>query len=327
MNNELMMKPSELKQSIIDLVRKKRPAYIEGSPGIGKSDSVRAAANDINHELIDIRANLFDPVDLRGVPFVEGGQTKWAIPDFLPKHKGPGIILIDELPAAPQSVQAAFYQLTLDRQLGDYKLPDGWAIVAAGNLETDRAVVHKMPSALANRFTHIRLTVNLDDWLDWATQNGIDPSIVAFIRYRPELLTNFNPAEKINATPRTWAFASDIIGMTHEHKLLAGTVGEGPATEFAAFLKIYRDLPNPDDVLDDPDAHEVPKDISARYALSAALSVRANEDNFSNLVKFSEKFPAEFMAVTIKDSVKRNPQLINNTEFQQWALKHAKNLL
>jgi hypothetical protein len=208
------MKPSEISSSLQLLSRIQKPAFLWGPPGAGKSQVVAQVAAALSIRLIDIRAVLLDPVDLRGLPTVEHGKAAWAIPAFLPED-GAGILFLDELNAAPPLVQAACYQLVLDRALGDYRLPDGWTVFAAGNREGDRAVTSRMSSALANRFVHLPFEPDLDDWSCWAMGPGdLRPEVVAFLRWRPELLHRFDPAEKAFPSPRAWASVSHILAAT-----------------------------------------------------------------------------------------------------------------
>jgi MoxR-like ATPase len=176
------MKPSDIASSLQLLAQIQKPAFVWGPPGVGKSQVVAQVAALLGIRLIDIRAVLLDPVDLRGLPTVEQGRAAWAIPAFLPED-GAGILFLDELNAAPPLVQAACYQLVLDRALGEYRLPDGWAVFAAGNREGDRAVTSRMSSALANRFVHLVFEPDLDDWSQWAMGPGdLRPEVVAFLR-------------------------------------------------------------------------------------------------------------------------------------------------
>jgi MoxR-like ATPase len=159
------VKPTEIRKALETLIPLQQPAFVWGAPGVGKSDTMRQVTAALNRVLIDIRAVLLDPVDLRGLPSINGdSRAHWCPPAFLPTG-GEGVLFLDELNAAPPLTQAACYQLVLDRQLGEYRLPDGWTVIAAGNRETDKAVTHRMPSALANRFVHLDFEVNLDDWV------------------------------------------------------------------------------------------------------------------------------------------------------------------
>jgi MoxR-like ATPase len=203
------MKPSDIASSLQLLAQIQKPAFVWGPPGVGKSQIVAQVAALLGIRLIDIRAILLDPVDLRGLPTVEQGRAAWATPAFLPED-GSGILFLDELNAAPPLVQAACYQLVLDRAVGEYRLPDGWTVFAAGNREGDRAVTSRMSSALANRFVHLVFEPDLDDWSRWAMGPGdLRPEVVAFLRWRPELLHHFEPTESLSLA------ASLGVGLAH----------------------------------------------------------------------------------------------------------------
>ena len=170
------MRPSHVCEALHHLVRIRQPVFLWGPPGVGKSRLVADVARRQGRKLYDLRAVLLDPVDLRGLPRIsDEGITSWCVTEFLPHPQDTekGILFLDELNAAPPLVQAACYQLILDRRVGQYRLPDGWAVVAAGNRESDRAVTYRMPSALANRMVHLDVECHIDDWLDWARANGI----------------------------------------------------------------------------------------------------------------------------------------------------------
>jgi len=195
------MKASSLSNALRVLVAARRPVFIWGGPGVGKSSVVKQLAATLNVPLQDVRALLLDPVDLRGLPFLgSDGRSKWATPEFLPQN-GNGILFLDELNVAPAMVQASCYQLVLDRKLGEYTLPDGWAIIAAGNRDSDRAVTTRMPTPLRNRFVHLEFEVDVQEWSEWAIRAGIRPEVIAFLRFRPELLSAFD--RDVNGAPST----------------------------------------------------------------------------------------------------------------------------
>lgn len=318
------MKPSTLKGCLETLIQIRRPAMIWGSPGVGKSDLVRQVAAGLGMDLRDVRAVLLDPVDLRGLPTVSNGLTAWAPPAFLPTN-GSGLLFLDEVNAAAPIVQAACYQLTLDRALGEYQLPDGWTVVAAGNRETDRAVTSRMPSALANRLSHLDFEPDLDDWCRWALGAGIVPEVIAFLRFRPELLNAFDPkaASRAFPTPRSWERVSEILAagpaVEIEHELFTGTVGEGAAAELIGFLRIYRQLPSPDAVLLAPEQADVPTDPAVLYALTGALIRKASDANFDRVVTYGNRLPPEFSVLLVRDAVTRVPGLQQTRAFQGWA--------
>lgn len=220
------MKASAISTALRTLVAARQPVFVWGGPGIGKSAVVRQLAQLLNIPLQDVRALLLDPVDLRGLPFLGAdGRSKWATPEFLPKD-GAGILFLDELNAAPAMVQAACYQLVLDRKLGEYTLPKDWAIVAAGNRDGDRAVTTRMPTPLRNRFVHLEFEVDLQEWSEWAIGTGIRPEAIAFLRFRQELLSAFDRDANAFPSPRSWEFVSRILDASPdtcvEHELFAG---------------------------------------------------------------------------------------------------------
>jgi hypothetical protein len=322
------MKPTRVIEALKTCISAKQPAYIWGPPGVGKSEVVAKIAADLKHTLIDIRAVLLDPVDLRGLPHIENGEAVWSPPGFLPKGKGKFILFLDELNAAPPLVQAACYQLVLDRKIGEYTLPKDAVVLAAGNRETDRAVTSRMPSPLANRFAHIDFDVDLDDWVNWGLGNGVRTEVLAFQRFRPGLLYNFDPKrnEKAFATPRSITFLSRLMDASNgeiDYDLVKGVVGEGYAAEFIGFLKIFRGLPDPDMVLMAPDKADVPDDPATLYAICGAVARKASEQNMKNVVKYANRLPVEFSVLLIRDCIVKDGTLLKTRAFVEWSSRNS----
>jgi hypothetical protein len=317
------MNASAISTALRILVTAKQPVFIWGGPGIGKSAVVRQLAEDMTVPLHDVRALLLDPVDLRGLPFLGAdGRSKWATPEFLPQD-GAGILFLDELNAAPAMVQASCYQLVLDRKLGEYTLPKGWAIVAAGNRDSDRAVTTRMPTPLRNRFVHLEFEVDLQEWSAWAIEAGIRPEVIAFLRFRQELLSAFDRDANAFPSPRSWEFVSRILDampeQSVEHELFAGTVGAGPATEFSAFLKTFRELPNIDAILLNPLKAPVPENAAAQYAVASALAHCATDTNFDRICTYLGRMPTEFSVLCVRDASLRQPAVQHTPAFTRWA--------
>ena len=250
------MRPSDVSKALAALVPTRRPIYLWGPPGVGKSSVVRQAAQALGLGLVDVRATLLDPVDLRGLPRLDSDRAIWCPPAFLPSA-GEGVLFLDELAQAAPLVQSACLQLTLDRRIGEYELPAGWSVIAASNRSEDRAGTHRLISPLANRFVHLDLEVSHDDWQAWAVANAIAPEVRAFLQYRPALLFQFDAAANPRAfpTPRAWQFVSDVTAKCPGdllHPVVAGCVGDGPAAEFLGFLRLYRELPDLDPVSGKP---------------------------------------------------------------------------
>ena len=326
------MKPVHIKESLKTLIPLKQPLFIWGPPGVGKSQLVAQVAEELHMNLIDIRAVLLDPVDLRGLPSVQDGKAHWAPPSFLPTE-GEGVLFLDELNAAPPLVQAACYQLVRDRKVGEYTLPDGWTVIAAGNRDGDRAVTHRMPSALANRFVHLDFTVDVESWIAWAEEEGLPEEIRAFIRFRPNLLHNFDPKknEKAFPSPRSWEFAAGIVAMEIdpelELSLLKGTVGPGAAVEFAGFSRMFRQLPDPDGVISHPSTATVPEEPATLYALCEALANKAGEDTAESIITYASRLPSEFGVLLVRDAVKNHRGVVESPAFSHWATANSDVLL
>ena len=323
------MKPQELRVVLNSLIEQKLPVFIWGSPGIGKSSIVKQIAKEKNLEFIDVRLTLLDPTDLKGIPFYnkESNEAVWASPDFLPKDKdSKGILFLDEINSAPPSIQAAAYSLILDRKVGNYTLPDGWAIVAAGNLESDRGVVYHLPSPLANRFVHLSLDVDYNQWRVWAIKSGINAEVIAFLAYDNDKLFTFEPTsnQKAFATPRSWEFVSNILDTNLDEKILletiAGAVGKEVANSFFAFRKVMSKLPPIDDILEGKEV-EFEQNAQILIALTTGLSIKAlnaTKEQLTNILKFSYKLPKEFAIMLIKDMQQSGIELESLDEFDNW---------
>lgn len=320
------MKASAISSALHALCAAAQPVFIWGGPGIGKSALVRRFAAELRIPLRDVRALLLDPVDLRGLPFLgSDGRSKWATPEFLPQE-GAGVLFLDELNAAPAMVQASCYQLVLDRKLGEYSLPEGWAIVAAGNRDSDRAVTTRMPTPLRNRFVHLEFDVDLQEWSEWAIQSGIRAEVIAFLRFRPELLSVFDRDANAFPSPRSWEFVSRILESRAkpavEHELLAGAVGSGAATELSAFLRMFRELPNIDAILLNPLTETVPENAAAQYAVASALARCASDGNFDRICLYLDRMPTEFRVLCVRDASLRQPAIRHTAAYTKWAIEH-----
>ena len=279
-----------------------------------------------------------EPSDLRGIPFRVGDHVEWAVPAMLPdaqRHGPDGILFLDEINAAPPSVSAAAYQLILDRRLGEYRVPTGWAIVAAGNRQGDRGVTYTMPAPLANRFSHFEVETHLDDWVAWAYAHGIDERIIAFLRFRPELLFDFDPAHNPIAfpSPRSWEFAHRGLQKfgTHPQLLrdtLQACVGAAAGIELHAFVSSLDRMPDLDEIIA---GHEVavPKEIDLQYAVAAALvarAIRSREDPkrleiLGHILRYARRFPQREMGVMLVSDMHRaiGELLFQAPEFANWA--------
>jgi hypothetical protein len=329
------MKAKDISRSLDKLIESQIPVFVWGSPGIGKSSIIKQIAVDKGLEFVDLRLSLLDPTDLKGIPFFDkdNNEAVWASPNFLPKNPdSKGILFLDEINTAPPSVQASAYQLVLDRKVGDYELPKGWSIVAAGNHESDRGVVYRMPPPLANRFVHLSMEVSFEDWKGWAYENGIDSSIIAFLNYDNEKLFDFDPSknQKSFPTPRSWEYVHKVLDSGVEPTLLmeiiSGAVGSDSATAFMSFRKVMHRLPNIEKLLANEDV-EVEHDSQVLFALIAGIitNIKQNSsrDKIDNALKFSLTLPKEFSVMLVKDMQQNKINVEASTAWEDWVEEFA----
>lgn len=314
------------------------PVMLWGPPGVGKSDMVREVAHRHRAPVIDIRLSQMEPSDLRGIPFRLDGTVEWAIPSLLPnaqRHGHEGILFLDEITSAPPTVSAAAYQLILDRRLGEYQVPEGWAIFAAGNRQGDRGVTYSMPAPLANRFSHFEVETHLDDWVAWAYRHNIDERIIGFLRFRPELLFDFDPAHNPVAfpSPRSWEFAHRALQKFQGHpQLLQGTlqacVGPAAGVELNAFVNSLDKMPDLDAILAGEEV-PAPDEIDLQYAVAAALvgrAIRAHEAGdgarvHGRILDYARQFPQREMGVMLVSDMHRaiGEAIFALPQFSDWA--------
>jgi len=327
------MRASDLTKSLRALVAQKVPTFLWGAPGIGKSSIVKEIAKSRDVGFIDLRLALMDPTDLKGIPFYdkESHTALWAPPAFLPSE-GEGILFLDELNSAPPAVQSSAYQLILDRRVGEYILPDGWAIVAAGNREGDRGVTYRMPAPLANRFVHFELEVSVDDWREWAYRVGVDSRIIAYISYKNEHLFTFDAKKETKsfATPRSWEYVANILKSNIEPSLLldtiAGAVGRDVAVGFLSFLRVMERLPNIEAILQAKES-SYSDEVDVLYALSSgvvsAYLQNPSQEALENLLLYTLEMKSEFAVMIVQDLQRSGVSMEHSSAFKKWVEKFA----
>ncbi|WP_310442239.1 MoxR family ATPase [Sulfurimonas sp.] len=327
------MRATDLIVTITSLVEQRVPTFLWGAPGIGKSSIVKQIAQDKEVGFIDLRLALMDPTDLKGIPFYdkESHTALWAPPAFLPRH-GEGILFLDELNSAPPSVQASAYQLILDRKVGEYELPSGWAIVAAGNREGDRGVTYRMPSPLANRFVHFEMEVDVEDWRLWAYKKGLDERVISYISYRNEHLFTFDAKSdaKSFATPRSWEYVDKILKSTITKELLldtlSGAIGREVGVSFLSFAKVMNRLPDIENILK-TGSGEHSDEVDVLYALStgvvSAYLKDKNEEKLENILRYTLGLKSEFAVMIVQDLQRNGVRMEHSEIFKEWVKKFA----
>jgi hypothetical protein len=336
------MRPSQLqavleREFVAAAAGNHTPVMVWGPPGVGKSQIVGAIATRHRVPIVDLRLAQMEPTDLRGIPFREGRHVVWAPPALLPdasRHGQRGILFLDEITSAVPTVTAAAYQLILDRRLGEYRVPDGWAIFAAGNRHGDRGVTYTMPAPLGNRFAHYEIEADLDDWVAWAHAHGIDPRLVGFLRFRPDLLFDFDPNRSGPAfpSPRSWEFASRALGkFGHDSALLAeslkGSVGTAAGLAARAYIDHVDRLPDIAAVAAGRVA-DVPAGVELQYALAAALVRHVTrlprpeqETATANVLGYARRFRQRELGVMLVADLARSigRPLYDVPQFAEWA--------
>lgn len=325
----LTVPPSKARQLIVRCLHAGLVPDVRSSPGMGKSDIMRSIAEEYGLELIDLRLGQCDVTDLNGLPrFTADGRAEYApftnFPlegDELPEGKQGWLLFFDEMSSAGKQMQAAAYKVVLDRMVGQRKLHPKVLLACAGNLETDRAVVHGMSTALQSRLIHIEMRLDHKEWMAWAIQKNIDSRILGFLEFKPDYLHKFEPdhQDKTFACPRTWWFANKLVKgnpiANDDAPLLAGTVSAGIAQEFIQFAQIYADLPKMSDILANPKTAPIPQEPSTKFAMSTVIADHLNAKTATDLVTYLERYPVEFQVVAARIAHQRQPDLIYNQAY------------
>ncbi|CAG9254990.1 MoxR-like ATPase [Paraburkholderia unamae] len=322
---------SQLKALLTAYVPKRLPVLITGRPGIGKSDIVEQVSDALDHDLMISHPVVEDPTDSKGLPFAAAdGRSARFLPfgdleHALQPRKRPLIWFLDDLGQASPAVQAAKMQLLLARRIGEHRLPDNVTFLAATNRRNDNAGVSGILDPLISRFaTVVELEATIEEWTAWAVANDVAPELIAFLRFRPGLLSVQKTSRDIEATPspRSWGFVAKTMGVVPKDLELisyAGSVGEGAAGELMGFIQIYRQLPSPDLILAAPDAAPIPDAPAALYAISAALAMYAKESNFARVLTYTNRLIdaglSEFAALLVTDAVRKSPALASTHDF------------
>jgi len=317
------MKPTDLRTLLAAAISARLPVLITGAPGIGKSDIVDGARMDAGADLILSHPAVEDPTDTKGLPWIVDGHAVFTPFGDLRRAVDatrPTVWFFDDLGQASPAVQAAKMQLLLARQVNGHVLPDCVTFIAATNRRTDRAGVSGILEPVKSRFaTIVELTPDLNDWCTWALAHGVPAEVIAFLRFRPDLLSAFVPTADLqnSPSPRTWNHVGKLLTLdlpaTVQATAIAGAVGPTAGTEFCAFLQMFRELPSVDAILVDPNGTPIPDKPSTLYALCGALAYRATAANFARVATFAERLlsnrKGEFGSLLVRDAVRRTPDL------------------
>jgi MoxR-like ATPase len=323
--------PIDLAAMLLEIMTEEgNSVMLWGVPGLGKTAIINQLGAKKGRKVIVLKTNVREPVDLRGVPVgdLATGTTKWLVPSELPQVERDGergYLFLDEINTGTTQMMAVVMGLAEERKVGDYVLPDGWVVIAAGNRVSDRAAAQRMPTALRNRFAHLYIRPDVKAWAKWANSNGVAQEVVAFVRLRPELI-HVMPRGDENAfpTPRSLTKAAKYVNAHRSvrQKLFAAHIGSAVASELDGFIDLYASIGSLADIVKDPDKAPLPADASIRYATVTGLGRLADRKNFANIIRYAERLPRESQVLVVHDATIRVPTLKNTSEYGAWAVKN-----
>lgn len=333
----------QVQEYIPECIKANITPMLSGSPGIGKSAIIHQIASRYNLELIDERMSTYDPVDINGFARIKDDVAQFVpfdtFPlegrDTLPKGKNGWLVFLDEFNSAPASVQAACYRVILDRQVGKHPLHKKVAIVAAGNLLTDGAIVNRLGTAMQSRMVHLELVVSPKEWIAWALNADIDHRIMAYIEHAPGSLHKFDPKhnDKTFPCPRTWHFLSKLIknkgsrSLKDRIPLWAGTVGEGTAREFITHVEIYSKMPTYQDIVADPLNAKLSKEPAMLFGVAYMMGAFMDKTTLPKAMQYLDRLPVEFQTICLQSAVQRDKTLIRESDITKWIAEKGKYLM
>lgn len=327
------MTPSKLQALLVTTIKHKRRLLIKGKPGIGKSDIVSKACADLSAELVIMHPAVSDPTDFKGMPALVNGSAM-----FLPfgdlqslvLASKPTVCFLDDIGQASASVQAALMQLVLARRVNGTRISDHVCFIGATNDTTHMSGVSGMIEPLKSRWTIVELEPSGDDWSNWALDNGMPTWEIAFLRFRPGLLSDFKPTKELrnSPSPRGWASVGTWYNLgVQDLEVYSGEVGEGAAVEALSFLDMHASLPSLDTIILDPEGSPVPDKPAARFAVASGLARKASALNFGCVMQYADRLPIEFSVMLVKDAIRMNKALTATPAFVTWATKNSKVLI
>lgn len=319
--------------------------FLQGSPGIGKSAIGNGLTKSFNLAMVDHRLSTSPPEDMSGLPYFEerpyGRVANFApFADLfpiegmpLPEGKDGWLVFLDEYNSAKKDTQAASYKLLLDRMTGQKKLHERVAIVLAGNLSTDRAIVNNLSTAAQSRLVHLEMQVSYHDWLrDVAIPQDYDPRIIGYVSQYEEDLMNFSPthSDKTFACPRTWEFMNRLITgrEVSEGKaaLYAGTIGEDIATKFVQFTKIWNDVIRIEEILKDPLNCRLPVTLDLQWATVSTMNSKLTVKNFAGMAAYAARLGLDMKILFFRFALAKFPELRREPAFANAATEIARYL-
>ncbi len=349
------------------------PVMIWGNVGLGKSQIIRDAVPEIfediakqvkanrgldavpfdgNAQVWERRINDYDMLDFSGLPYAKGGIQHRAVADIWPNVGGVGkvygVLFLDEFAQAHREKQTVIQRLFDEGRVGDYVLPGHpksdpdcerglVLIVLASNRQRDKANSHGMGIQTGTRLAHFTLTPSVEDWLNWAAENDVDPTVMSFIRQMPEYLHKVDPSQKgmehpTGCTPRGLEKLSFAVKGCPppeiEMPIYSGLVGEEAARAYISIAHAARSI-DITEALVDPANAPIPSEVGHQFAAASLLIRRANKDNFANIVTYLSRHgeggwtSPEIMVFVVEAIKRRTPLVAETVTYRDWSLKWA----
>lgn len=333
------MKTDLVESTVKTLIKLRRTYCVLGAPGTAKTSIIRQTVESMlgKASYIAKHTPTMAPEDF-GIPVPNSDKTEqlFIVPDWFPSYEKAmrgaipkeGVLVFEEGPQADNAQQKILANICQERELHGHRMADGWMVCFTGNRSEDRSGANQLLRHFANRMTILNIEPDLEATLKWCLANGMKPEIGAFWRFRPNKMCDFDPKQQSNPTPRSWfEGVSPILGVVSpeaEYECISGAIGEGVASEFKGFLQIYRNLPDPDKCIANPDSFAIPKDMATVYALVGAIAYRANPDNIANIVKITQRLDPEFSVCLMRDAVRRNTAVADTKAFVEWSRQNIK---
>ena len=315
---------------------------LTGSPGLGKSDSIKEVANnciweklkggdDKPYDLMISHPVVSEPTDYKGLPSLVNGEAEFlAYGDLraMLNAKRPLIVNFDDVGNSCNAVQASLMQISLERSICGHKISPFVKFVMCSNRRKDKTGVSGLISALINRYTILEIEADTNSWIKWALSHNVPIELIAFLRFKPTLINTFKAEPDIVnfASPRSITMLGEWIkANVIDLNVWRGCTGESFSVEFYAFYKTFKELAGlPDSIIQNPTKAEIPSNPATLYALCGALQYRSNQANFDNICTYGKRLAKEYMTALMCDCTSAKPELLETKAYIGWAVDNQK---
>jgi len=333
MYDHITVNASQLMEALVTVLKAGTQAMIWGSYGVGKTSIVRQVGEALGFEsVIVLTPSQEDVIDYK-LPWLDEGDdgekiSRFAMSERLPRS-GRHLFFVDEINTAATSLQPTLYGLMLEGVIGKYKMPKECCRIAAGNRETDKCAAQPMSAALKDRFAvHLNFVPDAENWCRWGAKNNMRPEVMAFVRDMPQVLESCNPDDPCGGcTPRSIEHLSRLLTVgipeSCESQMIQGCIGQGCGVKFAAYLDIFRNKINIDQIIRNPDSVTPPDRPDIAWSIACALAHKATKDNFANILKFAGKMSPTYSVVIVSDAIRRDIKLRGTKAYKDFAQSHC----